>query len=429
MFNKQELSFDEGWKIVDAAGENRGTILSDDGRTAKMSDLRKYAITKRIIRSIDLKDKKTYKVTVSFSASHLCSVLHVYAILSFYNEKSEWTRRCYFDRPSEGLFEKSFTVNGEVRAELELGLKTTGEVIWQVPVVEEREPIEKRVVKIAAVQINPGNGKITYEQNLRRIEKGFDKAADMGADVVCFAETINDRGVGGYSCYAEKFEPLDGSFVTFMKRKTSERKIFAFFTFHELDKDGVKRNTAILMDRNGVIAGRYFKSHITIGEYEDGMLPGDEYPVFDTEIGRIGMLVCWDAYFPETARAMALKGAELLLISTAGNPTHFHIARAMENGVYVAVACAASQPDNCIYPTKIISPSGKIIAEAKSDGDIAFAEVDLNKEENTYIYWLSVGPAYTDPHNIYQNEFRPEMYPRVTARSYRRCCQKKQRGI
>ena len=92
------------------------------------------------------------------------------------------------------------------------------------------------------------------------------------------------------SCYAEKFEPMDGSFVTFLKRKTSERKIFAFFTFHELDKDGVKRNTAILMDRNGVIAGRYFKSHITIGEYEDGMLPGDEYPVFDTEIGRIGML-------------------------------------------------------------------------------------------------------------------------------------------
>lgn len=65
------------------------------------------------------------------------------------------------------------------------------------------------------------------------------------------------------------------------------------------------------------------------------MVAGDKYEVFDTELGKIGMLICWDSYFPETARAMALRGAEIILISTAGNPTHRHFARAKENGVYV----------------------------------------------------------------------------------------------
>lgn len=408
-----DFSFDEKWIIVDASGKNAGTEIACDGKTAKMSALKKNALLKRLITSFEPENKKTYKISVPFSAKNLRSKLYVYAILTFYDADGNQTRRIYFDRPKDGLLEKSFTVNDEVKVELELGLKTTGEVVWQRPVMEEREPIEKRIAKIAAVHIKPGDGKITYEENLRRIEKGFDRAVDMGADIVCFAETINDRGVGGYSEYADIFEPSDGPFVSFMKRKTAENRTFAFFSFHEIDDAGIKRNTAILMDRNGEIVGRYCKSHITIGEYEDGMLPGDEYPVFETEIGKVGMLVCWDAYFPEAARAMYFKGAQLLLISTAGNPTHRHIARAMENGVYVAVACASNTKDCGIGPTKIISPRGEILAEAENDGDVAFAEVDLNSESDRYIYWLSVGSANADPQNIYENEFRPELYGEI----------------
>lgn len=98
--------------------------------------------------------------------------------------------------------------------------------------------------------------------------------------------------------------------------------------------NGARHNTAVLVGREGQIIGKYHKSHLALVEYENGMVPGDSYPVFDTEFGKVGMLVCWGAYFSEPARAMARQGAELLLVSTAGNPTHWHIARAKENGVY-----------------------------------------------------------------------------------------------
>lgn len=164
----------------------------------------------------------------------------------------------------------------------------------------------------------------------------------------------------------------------------------------------------MLIDRNGRVAGRYIKSHQALVEYERGQTPGNEYPVFDTDFGRIGMLICWDAYFPEPAKAMANKGAEILLVSTAGNPTYRHISRAKENGVYVVVACAAQQGDSDILPTKIISPSGKILAHTNTDGESAFAKIDLNKKD--YIYWLSVGDANSNPKDVYMNECRDDMY-------------------
>ena len=411
--NNHLFHFNHDWTIVDVSGKNTGVCFLNDGDAALIKDENKNALLKKIVRQFEVADGKTYRINVTYKAKNLRSELSVYALLSLYDHKGKLTRRLYFDRINDHSLEKRLKINKEEKAELELGLKGCGEVTWDVPYMEEIPCIEKRTVRVAAVQINPGDGKISYDENLKRIEKGFDQAADMGADIICFAETINDRGVGGYSCYAEKFEEPKGAFYRFMRKKSMERRVFSFFTYHEIDAEGIKRNTAILFDRNGETVGRYCKSHITIGEYEDGMLPGEEYPVFDTEFGKIGLLVCWDAYFPEPARAMALKGAELLLISTAGNPTHRHIARAMENGVYVAVACAATAPDSDIYPTKIISPRGDILAEAKGDGEVALAEIDLNCEEDSYIYWLSVGAADTDPHGIYQNEFRPEMYPKI----------------
>ena len=102
-----------------------------------------------------------------------------------------------------------------------------------------------------------------------------------------------------------------------------------------------------------------------------------------------------------------MQGAEILFVSTAGNPTYRHIARAKENGVYVAVACAGQQDDSGRHPTKIISPSGRILSHTDEDGGLAFAEIDLNK--NDYIYWLSVGDANTNPREVYSNEYRDDI--------------------
>ena len=179
--------------------------------------------------------------------------------------------------------------------------------------------------------------------------------------------------------------------------------------FHEKDGERIF-NTSLLIDRSGNIAGKYRKTHLSLNEYEQGISPGDELPVFDTDFGKVGMLICWDMYFPEPARIMAMKGAELILVSTVGDPSVRHVSRALENGIYVAVSgCMFQNLNNCgIEPAKIIAPDGTVLAQTNTVGESAIAEIDLNDKRP--IYWLSAAGAYTVPNNIYLNERRPDLY-------------------
>lgn len=398
--------FNCGWEKIDSMKKTEGTYIPEDGSYVRFFDENPKAALKKVEYTHDIEDGKTYTLSVPFAIKSIKQELMLYGIITLLDSDGKWTRRFYLDRPLNERLDKVFKAKGEVKVRIELGLKAYGDVCFYRPMLEESGEIPQKKVKLSAVHLKVIGG-IAYEDNLKRIAEGIDKAADKGADIVCFAETMNDRGTT--LTHDERFETLDGPFCTMMKKKAKERGCFLFFTFHETDADGVRHNTAVLIDRQGEIVGTYQKSNITIGEYEDGMVPGNEYPVFDTELGKIGMLICWDAYFPESARAMTLRGAEILLVSTAGNPTHRHIARAKENGVYVVVACCGVK-DEGIEPTKIISPKGEVLSQQGEDGELAFAEVDLCDEENRNIFWLSVGAAYAEPNNIYMNEYRPDLY-------------------
>jgi predicted amidohydrolase len=109
-------------------------------------------------------------------------------------------------------------------------------------------------------------------------------------------------------------------------------------------------------------------------EVSRGIAPGSGFPVFDTELGRIGMLICHDASFPEAARELALSGAELILMPIWGGRQTLVRARAMENGVYVATS-------GYDYPSEIISPTGAVLAAAPLDKGpaVAVAEIDLSR--------------------------------------------------
>lgn len=398
---------DSGWQKFDSMKTANVPEVSSDGSYVHIFDENPKAALKKIEYTLDVEDKKTYTLSVPYAIKNIKHELMLYGMITFFDADGNWTRRLYLDRPFKERLEKVFKTEGEVKVRVELGLKSFGDIVFYHPMLIKEGTINKRIVKLAAVHLAV-IGDIAYADNLKRIEAGFDKAADMGADIICFAETMNDRGTTLKP--EEKYETLDGIFCTLMKKKAKERGCYAFFTFHELDADGARHNTAVLLDRNGEIVGTYYKSNLTIGEFESGMVPGNSYPVFDTEFGKVGMLICWDTYFPESARAMTLRGAEILLVSTAGNPTHRHIARAKENGVFVVVACAASQPDAGIAPTKIINPKGEVIAQEAEDNGVAFAEVDINDAKQKDIFWLSVGPANADPNNIYMNEIRPDLF-------------------
>ena len=398
--------FGRGWiKRISGCGENGVTDVSDSGEAAVLTLDGEKPMLQKYEYSTEISADAAYKISVKYELSGTKSKLAAYALASLYDKDGTLKRRLYFCRSAKNVLELAFKSENEVKLILELGLKQTGTVKWHRPVMTKTDDCGVRNVKIAAVHIAVEYGR-SYKDNLAAIERAIDKAAAKGADILAFAETIADRGTG--MADEKVFEPIDGPVCTFMRRKAAEHGVYIMFTYHEKDENGIRHNTALLVDRKGNIAGRYIKTHQALVEYERGMVPGGEYPVFDTDFGRIGMLICWDAYFPEPAKAMANKGAEILFVSTAGNPTYRHISRAKENGVYVVVACAAQDGDSGILPTKIITPSGEITAQTNVGGESAFVEIDLNKKD--YIYWLSVGGANSIPREVYANECRDDLY-------------------
>jgi predicted amidohydrolase len=116
--------------------------------------------------------------------------------------------------------------------------------------------------------------------------------------------------------------------------------------------------------------GRYRKMSLPDEEIEGGITPGSDTPVFDTDFGRVGMMICWDSSYPEVARALAARGAEVIFMPIAGGVESLVQARAVENQVHVV----ASGYD---FRSGIFDRRGERIADAKGDPDVLLAEVDL----------------------------------------------------
>ncbi len=131
-------------------------------------------------------------------------------------------------------------------------------------------------------------------------------------------------------------------------------------------------NTAVLIDRQGDVAGKYRKVYLPREEYEVGLTPGSDFPVFQTDFGKVGLMICWDLQYTDPARALALGGAELILLPIWGGDPTIGKARVLENHVFLA----ASGYD---YPTYIMDPAGEMVAQAPDRGDVAHAVLDLNR--------------------------------------------------
>jgi predicted amidohydrolase len=145
--------------------------------------------------------------------------------------------------------------------------------------------------------------------------------------------------------------------------------------YNERDGQGVY-NTAVLIDRSGEIAGKYRKLYVPREEIESGITPGLEVPVFDTDFGRVGMMICWDVQYVGPAQLLALRGAEVILLPIWGGNEALIRARAIENQVFVVTSGYDVQ-------SWIIDPEGKTLAVASpvegEESAIAVAEVDLNR--------------------------------------------------
>lgn len=350
------------------------------------------------------RDAEALAFSVRFRTEECTEPLACYALITQWSDTGEMLSRMYGEN-SGNVKQCVFTPAPQcVRITVELGLKAAGRAFFGIPQIVPCPAPASRPVKIAATYLTPSPDPQTA---LERILRMIDETAREHPDLLILSETAATFGCGLPTKQAA--EDVNGPFCRCVREKAKEHGMFIAAGF--LEKDGAScYNTTLLFDRSGDVVGKYRKTHLTFAEYEAGILPGDELPVFDTELGRIGLLVCFDAYFPEPARILAGKGAELLVVSTIGDASFRHVSRALENGVYVAVAGTHSRNLNgCgIAPSKIISPTGNVLAQTDVSGTAAIARIDLADRGNEP--WLSFPCEGAIPGNVYASECRPVLY-------------------
>jgi predicted amidohydrolase len=127
-----------------------------------------------------------------------------------------------------------------------------------------------------------------------------------------------------------------------------------------------------LIDREGRLIGKYRKVYLPREEIEAGLTPGNDYPVFRTDFGKIGIMICWDVEYADPARALALQGAEMILLPIWDGDATLTKARAIENHVFLV---SSTYGDNSL----ILDPNGETQAIAKEIGTVAIAKIDLNR--------------------------------------------------
>jgi predicted amidohydrolase len=255
------------------------------------------------------------------------------------------------------------------RARLELHLRWApdGRVLWRDASLTESDPPPPRKVRLAAVNHRPHGP--TPQKNLEAFAGHIEKAAGLNADIVCLPEGITVAGTG--RAYADVAEPIPGPSTDFLGPVAARHKIWVVAGLYER-ADGAIHNTSVLLGRDGAIAGKYRKVCLPDEEIDGGITPGTQTPVFTTDFGRVGMMICWDVHFPEVARGLAADGAELILMPIWGGHETLAQARAIENQLFVV----ASGYD---FKTGIFDRAGKRIAEAAKDPEVIVAEVDLSQ--------------------------------------------------
>lgn len=278
-----------------------------------------------------------------------------------------WTKMESVIRAPEGA--------AALEVQLSLGFTARGSVTWRdVSLAEIAAPAE-RIVRVMTVGHRPRNS-ASPAANVEQFSKIVRDAAGQKPDIICLPEGMTVVGTGRK--YADVSEPVPGPTTDALGALARELRSYIVAGLYERVAP-VVYNTAVLIDREGKLVGRYRKTHLPREEWEAGITPGDTYPVFQTDFGRIGLLICWDVQFPEPWRAAGLEGAEMVLLPIWGGNETLLRARAIENHAFVV--SSGYDIKSCI-----VSPDGNILAEATAESRAVTTAVNL--DEKIYQRWI-----------------------------------------
>lgn len=262
-------------------------------------------------------------------------------------------------------------------------------------------------MKLSLIQMNSGQEK---EANVARACQFIDKAAKDKPDLIVLPEFFNTVYFGQYRDYryVAWAEPDDGSTMTRIKDKARQHGVHIIATIYEEEAPGVYYDTAMVIDPQGQIVGKYRKTHPAAFRSLEKIYfrYGSKYPVFRIHDWRVGMVICYDLFFPESARCLAVNGAELIIVpfcepvgfltevstnipAISGEKAIDKAAwldswrvrmrmRAIENVTYLAACNHAGREDQVVYAggSCIVDPKGNMIVEAGEEEKILTASLD-----------------------------------------------------
>ncbi len=255
--------------------------------------------------------------------------------------------------------------------------------------------MSKPCFKLAVCQIKT---ELNKRESMEKAARMVKEAAENGADVVVLPEMFNCPYADEY--FRAFAESENGESVAAMSSWARENEIILVGgTISEKDGDRLY-NTCFVFDKQGRGIAKHRKAHLFDVDIDGGVrfkesdcfTAGNEITTFDTEYGKMGVLVCFDMRFPELVRAMAKRGAEIVIcpaqFNTTTGPKHWELtirSRAMDNEIYYVGASAARYEGfsyECWGHSSVVDPFGMVIATCDEKEQILYSEIDLNRVDS-----------------------------------------------
>ena len=235
-------------------------------------------------------------------------------------------------------------------------------------------------MKLGLIQVdNTAND--GYSERLDKLCDAAQRAFSLGADLVFFPEEYQYVTSSDILSVPMKLRVMSEEWKVRCAALAKKNGKYLVPWDYEVAPDGSIYNTSYVLDRSGLEVGRYRKVHIPYAEMKKGISRGSDFPVFNLDFGRVGIMICFDNYFPESARILGVRGAQLILYPFYGDTLkpgwdiRFR-ARATDNSLYVA-SCRTDANAETSY-TGVVGPDGRSVAKITDQSGVRVVDLDLS---------------------------------------------------